>query len=79
MPSILATTFVVFDRSHTKGDAITDMNFMGPATILDTFSDALIPIFFGTSSPKIRVRNITRMTIIVLDKAMAPASAIPAP
>ena len=44
------------------------MTLIGPATIFETFSAALIPILFGTSSPKIKVRNITMITMIPLER-----------
>ena len=55
-----------------------EMNFIGPATIFETFSDALMAILLGTSSPKIRVRNMTSMTIMVWASAEAADAAIPA-
>ena len=56
MPSILITSAVLFASSHTKGDAITEITFIGPATTLDTFSEALSAILLGTSSPNTMLR-----------------------
>ena len=74
----LEMTWVVLDSTQTKGEAITEMNFIGPDTNFATFSEALMPIFFGTSSPKIKVRNVTMTTIIPFAKESAAPSDIPA-
>ena len=55
-PRILITSPVLLASSHTKGETIAEMTFIGPATTLETRSEALSAILFGTSSPNTMVR-----------------------
>ena len=72
------TNEVLFASTQTKGDAITDMTFIGPATILATLSEELRAIRFGTSSPKTMLRYVTRITMSPWARAPASPGAMPA-
>ena len=55
-PSTFITSPVLLASSHTNGETIAEMTFIGPATALETFSEALNAILLGTSSPNTMVR-----------------------
>ena len=71
IPKSATIPLVLFDSIQTNGSDICDRNSIGPAIVVATFWAAFIPIFFGTSSPKMSVKYVTATTIIVCESACA--------
>ena len=57
---------------------MTERKYMGRATALEAFSAMLKPMRFGTSSPKMMLRYVTRMMMMVWAVKRAYACGKPA-
>ena len=68
---------VDLERIHTKGLVSQERNTIGPEMIRAIFSEELIPIFLGTSSPRMIVRSVTSTTISVCANGEATEAFIP--